>query len=74
MIAYFVIFALCGVIIVQAVIYYRKRLKLYSIIHKNKIIYNSRDEPKNAGNETKENVKRGHKRSLARWRNGGDDK
>ena len=69
MIAYFIIFVLIGVIIIQTVIYYREKLKLYNIIQSNKLTYNSRDEPDNRKNSKKHYA--GHKRALENWRNGG---
>lgn len=71
MIAYFVIFALCGVIVVQAVIYYHERLKLYDVlrVEKEKTIYNSRDKPRNDRNTREPQT--AHEIALRKWRNGG---
>lgn len=73
MVEYFIICALFGVIIVQAVMYRRERFKLYDIIRRDKsesIFPNrqadgvpSKDEPK----------LRGHRRAFMKWRNGGDE-
>ena len=70
MIAYFVIFALCGVIVVQTVIYYRERLKLYDIIRAAKTDYKVRDAPPKYDRRHKA----GHKWAMLKWRNGGDYK
>lgn len=70
MIAYFVIFALCGVIVVQAVIYYRERLKLYDILKMEKPLYNSEDKAKYNYRNKRHGT--AHKIALEKWRSRGD--
>jgi hypothetical protein len=70
MIAYIVIIALCGVVVVQGFLYRRERVKLYSMVQANP---RPAGHPLSKGGKKQENGKGGHKRALLKWRNGGDD-
>ena len=66
MIAYLVIFILCGVIVAQGFVYYLERVKLYKHFEKNTPHFAKKGKEK-------KNVIHGHKRALIKWRNGGED-
>ena len=71
MIAYFVIFALIGYVIVREVMYYREKLRLYDMIRD--VSPGSEEPPSFAkeglGEEKRRSV--GHRRAMMKWRNGG---